>query len=121
MPRRARGKWASGNFRVELGKLLVDRRRAWFKCEPKMRLNRQEGTAEITFTIDQPRPNGIAENTVLYAFAEANVQKKGRYLGEFRATKSDPKHEASGPGADFAVRPAPWTACRRPGPGNFTR
>ena len=52
----------------------------------KVKLNPQDGTAEITVTIDHPDPNGIAENTVLYGFEEADVQSKGRYLGEFKVT-----------------------------------
>ena len=76
-----------------MNKLLLDRRRAWFKCDPKVKLNREDGTAEITVTIDQPDPHGIAENTVLYGFEEADVQKKGRYLGEFKVTKSDEKQK----------------------------
>ena len=32
---------------------------------------------------EQPSPHGIAKGTVLYAFEEADMQKKGQYLGEF--------------------------------------
>ena len=32
-----------------------------------VRLNRPDGSAEITLTIEQPVPNGIAEKTILYA------------------------------------------------------
>ena len=32
-------------LRIELSKLLLDRRRAWFKCDPKVKLNAQDGTA----------------------------------------------------------------------------
>ena len=76
-----------------MNKLLLDRRRAWFKCDPRVKLNRDDGTAEITIIIDQPDPHGIAENTILYAFEEADVQKKGRYLGEFKVTKADEKQK----------------------------
>ena len=79
--------------RIELNKLLLDRHRVWFKCDPKVKLNREDGTAEITVTIDHPDPHGIAENTVLYGFEEADVQSKGRYLGEFKVTKSDEKQK----------------------------
>ena len=79
--------------RIELNKLLLDRHRTWFKCDPKVKLNREEGTAEITVTVDQPDPHGIAENTVLYGFEEADVQSKGRYLGEFKVTKADEKQK----------------------------
>jgi hypothetical protein len=80
-------------LRVELSKLLLDRRRAWFKCEPRVKLNPQNGTADITLLVSQPDPNGIADNTIVYAFAEADVQQKGRYLGEFKVTKSDQKQK----------------------------
>ena len=71
--------------RLELHKLLLGRRRVWFGCEPKMpiKIGRNDGTAEITLTIEKPAPSGIARKTVLYAFQEADVQKKGAYLGEF--------------------------------------
>ena len=71
---------------IELHKLLVDRRRAWFKCVPSIKLGRDDGTAEITVTINKPDPHGIAEKTVLQAFAEADTRKTGRYLGEFTVT-----------------------------------
>lgn len=74
-------------LRIELHKLLVDRRRAWFKCVPSIKLERDGRTAEITVTIDKPDPHGIAEKTVLQAFEEADTRKKGRYLGEFAVTK----------------------------------
>jgi hypothetical protein len=79
-------------LRMELNKLLVDRRRVWFQCSPRAKLNRQEGTAEITVTTDQPDP-GIAEGTILNVFEEADVRQKGRYLGEFKATKPDEKQK----------------------------
>ena len=79
--------------RIELAKLLLDRHRVWFKCDPKVKLNRQDGTAEITVAVDHPDPHGIAENAVLYAFEAADVQSKGRYLGEFKVTKSDEKQK----------------------------
>jgi hypothetical protein len=74
--------------RLELYKLLVDRRRTWFNCPAKVNNpNRVEGTAEITLTIDKPAPHGIADKTVLYAFEDADGQQKGRYLGEFVVAK----------------------------------
>lgn len=87
------GQMGIRQLRLELSELLLDRRRAWFKCEPEVEINRQDGFAEITLTIEQPDPNGIAENTILYAFTDANVQKKGRYLGEFKATRTDQKQK----------------------------
>lgn len=78
-------------LRMELNKQLVDRRRAWFQCSPRAKLNRQEGTAEIVVSTEQTDPNGIADGTVLYVFEEADVRQKGRYLGEFKVTKADEK------------------------------
>jgi hypothetical protein len=84
---------------LELHKVLLDRRRAWFNCDPKViKVGREDGTAEITVTIDQPTPHGVIakdapkdRKTVLYAFEEADVQKKGQYIGEFTATNLDDK------------------------------
>lgn len=62
--------------RLELHKLLLDRRRAWFHCDPKIKLG-DDGTAEITVTIAQPTPHGIVapdKKTVLYAFEETDAQ-----------------------------------------------
>lgn len=78
-------------LRLALHKVLVDRQRAWFHCEPKIKVGREEGTAEVTLTVDQPEPHGIASKTVLYAFEEADARKKGQYLGEYIATNSDDK------------------------------
>ncbi len=80
-------------LRVALSKLLLDRRRAWFKCDPKVELNREDGSATITVTTDKPDSHGIAENTILYGFEEADVRKKGRYLGEFKVGKADEKQK----------------------------
>ena len=77
-------------LRVELDKLLLNRSRAWFKCDANVAVKAEEGTAAITVTTDQPEPHGIAEKAIIYAFEEADVQKDGRYLGEFKVTKSDP-------------------------------
>ena len=65
-----------------------------------------DGTAEITLTIDQPVPHGIADNkkAVLYAFEEADVQKKGQYLGEFTASGVDDKKSLLTPTAKLTAR-----------------
>ena len=72
---------------IELDKVLLDRRRVWTNCEAKARVGREDGSAEVLVTIDRPDPPGIADNTVLYAFEETPVEKRGRYLGEFKVTK----------------------------------
>ncbi len=74
--------------------MVQDRRRAWFHCDPNdIKVNRDDGTAVITLTIDQPDLQGIALNTVLYGFEEVDVQKQGHYLGEFRVAKTDEKQK----------------------------
>jgi hypothetical protein len=77
-------------LKVDLHKLLVDRRRVWPGCDPTSRKpDRNAGTAEITATVDpvnpkgEPIPHGIAAKTVLYAFEEINVKNKGNLLGDF--------------------------------------
>jgi hypothetical protein len=92
-------------------KLLLDRRRAWAHCDPKIKIGRQEGTAEITLTIEQPTPHGIIpkdapkdRKAVVYAFEETDVQKKGQYLGEFTATNQDDKHVVLVPTATLNPR-----------------
>ncbi|NLF09408.1 MAG: hypothetical protein GX594_15725 [Pirellulaceae bacterium] len=75
---------------VELHKLLIDRRRAWFHCIPNVKqLGREEGNAEILLAIENPSPPGIALKTVLYAFEDADTRNNGRYLGEFAVTNVD--------------------------------
>jgi hypothetical protein len=75
--------------RVELRRLLLDRGRMWTKCDPKVKLNAQDGTASVAIAIDQAEPHGIARKSILYAFEQADVQNKGRYLGEFLVADSD--------------------------------
>jgi len=70
-------------YRNELYRLLLDRRRVWLNCDPKIKLGREDGTAEITITIGSPTPHEIAEKTVLYVFEDVDVRQKGRYLGQY--------------------------------------
>jgi hypothetical protein len=92
-------------LKVELHKLLLDRRRVWAGCDPTSR-KPGVGTAEVTLTVNainskgEAIPHGIAQGTVLYAFEEINVKKKGdalgdfdvgQYLGEFSVTAAQPK------------------------------
>ncbi len=74
---------------LHLFKLTVDRRRAWANCLAKVKTGAADGTAEVTVTTDAP--HGIAAKTVVYAFDDAEVQQKGRYLGEFVITKATEK------------------------------
>jgi hypothetical protein len=91
-------------LRLELDRLLVDRRRAWFHCQPKIALKRDAATAEIVLTIDQPAPLGMAAKTAVYAFEEADVRKKGRYLGEFVVSAVDQKQATLAPAAALGPR-----------------
>ncbi len=77
-------------LRMELEGLIADRGRAWFKCDAKVATKPEDGSATVTITTEQPDLSGIADNTTLYAFDEADVQKGGGYLGEFKVTKADP-------------------------------
>ncbi len=79
--------------RIELNKLLLDRGRVWRRCEPNVKINQADGSAAVTVAIENPDPHSIADNTIVYAFEEADVQKKGRYLGEFKVTASDEKQK----------------------------
>lgn len=67
--------------RLNLHKLLIDRGRVWYNCAPKQ-ANPQTG--QVAVTTELPDPHGIRDKTVLFVFEEANVEKKGRYLGEFK-------------------------------------
>ena len=98
--------------RRELHKLLIDRGRAWYNCDPKVK-----GDAEVRITTDQPDPHGISDKSVLYAFEEPDVQKKGRYLGEFKVTAAADKQITLAPTARLTPREVerlatakkPWT------------
>lgn len=90
-------------LRVELHKIMVDRRRTWSKCVPIVKLG-ADGTAEITVTINEPDPHGIAEKTVLYAFEEADTRQKGRYLGEYSVTKTAGKQVTLVPTTKLTAR-----------------
>jgi hypothetical protein len=72
---------------VQLHGVLADRRRAWFKCEPKLpvKISRNDGAAEVSVAIDQMN-HGIAKATVLHVFETPSEAGKSRYLGEFTAT-----------------------------------
>ena len=76
--------------RIELNKLLLDRGRVWSNCDPNVRINEDDGSPTVSVVIDSLGPNGIAKNTILYGFEKADAQDKGRYLGEFKVTGSDP-------------------------------
>lgn len=104
--------------RAELDKLIVDRHRVWYDCNPTVNVNPQTGAATIKVTVDQPDPHGIAVNTMLYAFEDAGGQQKGRYLGEFKAAAVADKQVTLEPAFRLLPRDAeklsaankrPWT------------
>jgi hypothetical protein len=103
--------------RRELHKLLIDRGRVWYNCDPKVKVGRDRGDAEVRITTDQPDPHGIGDKSVLYAFEEPDVQKKGRYLGEFKVTAAADKQITLAPTAKLTPREVerlatakkPWT------------
>jgi hypothetical protein len=89
----APGQLGIRQLRIGLNKLVLDRGRAWLHCDPSVKVNADDGTAVITVTVSQPDPHGIAEGAVLYGFEEVDLQKQGRYLGEFRVAKTDEKQK----------------------------
>jgi hypothetical protein len=76
-------------LRLETYKLLLDRRRVWWNCDPKLvKPGAEGGLAEITLELSQPDKT-IPKKLVVYVFEEAFVQNKehrGQYLGEFTIT-----------------------------------
>ncbi|MBN1394107.1 MAG: hypothetical protein JW959_03700 [Pirellulales bacterium] len=91
-------------LRIELHKLMVDRRRMWLNCVPSIKTDPDSHTAEVSVTINDPDPHGITEKTVLYAFADADMKEKGRYLGEFTAAKVEGKRVVLAPTQRFSKR-----------------
>jgi hypothetical protein len=75
---------------VKLYNALADRHRAWFRCEPKLpvKVGRDDGTAEVSVSIDSMMNHGIAKGTVLHVFETPNDAGASRYLGEFTATNA---------------------------------
>jgi Flp pilus assembly pilin Flp len=77
--------------RIDLARVLIHRGRIWVNCEPKVKVDPQQFTATATVTVENINPNDIVANTILHVFEEANIQKKGRYLGQFKVTAVDGK------------------------------
>lgn len=87
-------------IRMDLHKLLLDRRRMWSKCDPKVKLSADGATAEVTVAVDQTIgrgekvqsvPHGIVKGLVVYAFEKADIQDKGQYIGEFTVSNTGEK------------------------------
>ena len=56
-------------LRLDLHKMLIDRGRVWYNCEPEP----NPETGQVAVTTDLPDPHGIGDKTVLYVFEEADV------------------------------------------------
>jgi hypothetical protein len=72
-------------LRVDLYKVLLDRRRMWTNCTPKVKMGANGLTAEVGVAFPQPT-HDIANKVILCAFEEAGVHDKanrGQYIGEF--------------------------------------
>lgn len=90
-------------LKVLLHELLVDRGRVWHNCSPQqVALGKDpqtgEQTVQVSLTTDLPDPHGIAVQTVLFIFEEAEPQKGGSYLGQFTVTDA--------PGKNLQLRPS---------------
>ena len=91
---------------LESAKLTSDLGRVWYNCTPK-RADAQTG--QVSVSIDMPKrsvelgkpetplPHGIADKTILYVFEKTDVQKGGRYLGEFKVVGVTPNDVALQP------------------------
>jgi hypothetical protein len=73
-------------LRLDVHKMVLNRGRVWRNCTARV-TNAETGVLSVT--TDQPQPHGIADKSVLYLFSQADFQKGGRYLGEFRVTGVD--------------------------------
>ena len=91
-------------LRIQLHKMLIDRGRVWYNCEPEP--NPQTG--QVAVTTDLPDPHGIGDKTILYVFEEAEVDSSNpaesrQYIGEFRVTGVEGKQVALAP--SMRIRP----------------
>ena len=91
-------KLPNGNLGTEAAKrelfaTLIERGRVWTNCEPS-KVN--PATGGVVLKTDEPIPNGITPNMTLHAVEEEDVEKGGRYLGEFKVTDVDDKTRTVG-------------------------
>jgi hypothetical protein len=86
---------------LAIQKLTTLRGRVWYNCLPQQP-NPQTG--QVRVATDLPDPSGIAVNSVLYVFEEAEVSKGGRYIGEFKVDEVAEKLVALKP----ARKLVPW-------------
>ena len=71
---------------VELNRLMLERGRAWFNCQPTS-LN-QTG---ITVKTSLPDPHGITAKSVVYVFEQKSAGQGGSYLGQFAVVAVAPQ------------------------------
>lgn len=98
------GEMGIKRLRLELRKTLIDRGRVWYNCTPKPNAQTAQ-TGQVTVGTDLPDPHGIAANTVLFVFEEADVEQGGRYLGEFKVTAVDQQEVVLEPARIFPPGP----------------
>ncbi len=70
--------------RLELHKLMIDRGRVWYNCEPGQV---DAATGALSLTTDLPDPHQITEKAVLAIVEESDFEGGGRYLGQFKVTE----------------------------------
>jgi hypothetical protein len=67
-------------LRLELQKMVADRGRVWTQCKPVAGQQTQQ-TGQVGVTVGQ---HGIPEKTLLFVFLEADADREGSYLGQFK-------------------------------------
>ncbi len=80
--------------RLELHKLMIDRGRVWYNCEPR---KIDAATGALSLATDLPDPHQITEKAVLAIFEESDFGEGGRFLGQFRVTEVAEKQLALEP------------------------
>ncbi len=70
-------------LQADIHKWMLDRGRVWHKVAVRAV---DAKTGKVAIEIETPAPHGIADKTILEAFDEADFEKGGRYLGEFKVT-----------------------------------
>ena len=100
--------------RLALHKLMIDRGRVWYNCEPQ---KVDAATGALSLATDLPDPHQITEKAVLALFEENDVGDGGRFLGQFRVTEVAEKQLALEPTMKMTPRAlerlsksgGPWT------------
>lgn len=85
---------------MELHKMMVDRGRVWYNCQPLQVQDRPDPDTGLDTTIEGvklattlPEPNGISKDTVLFLFEHKETQQGARYLGQFTVEATNPPKE----------------------------